>query len=97
MIQQKILLTTTVFLIALVIYGLWAEYEADRVKAHDHHEFFDDMRQFKTETEQFMYKGDRNTNLMGYDLCRESEATALAAGRPFGIDCDQVYLNQEQR
>lgn len=61
----------------------------DQSESTDHHEFFNDMRQFK----HFMSKGKRNTADMGLELCHRLNNLEAREGIEL-TDCDEIYKQQ---
>jgi len=61
--------TIAILAFVVVIISIWNELN----KAHEHDEFFNEVKPVMQDMTKFMNRGDRNTAKNGYELCIEVE------------------------
>ena len=75
------------FIAMILVFSAWNAVK-DTEEMHDHHEFFNDVR-------EFMKPGDRNTARMGYESCLYANALAAKIGDVPMRRCKEIYLKKD--
>lgn len=88
--KNFIILVTVFLILAMAVYNSIT----DNTEMNEHHEFFTKMETFSKEVRKFMNRGGRNTNTMGYELCKDLNETRENLNQPT-IDCEIRYNRGE--